>query len=109
MQIRRPAIVNRKLRFALVGCGRIARNHFDAMRQHAEHIELVGVCDTHPLLGSHGTNATKTSGYNSGLPSDLSATTSRRCAAYVPLATRDPVVPAPSRSSALSRNERPPS
>lgn len=36
----------RKIRFALVGCGRIARNHFDALKRHAEHAELVGVCDT---------------------------------------------------------------
>lgn len=40
-------IVNRKLRVALVGCGRISANHFDALKQHAEHAELVGVCDTH--------------------------------------------------------------
>ena len=38
------------------------------------------VCDTHPLLANHGLNATKVPGYTSGLPSDLSATTSRRCA-----------------------------
>lgn len=50
MQTRRPAIVNRKLRFALVGCGRIARSHFEAIRRHAEHIELVAVCDSDPSV-----------------------------------------------------------
>lgn len=35
----------RKIRFALVGCGRIARNHFDALKRHTEYAELVGVCD----------------------------------------------------------------
>ncbi|MET0264461.1 MAG: Gfo/Idh/MocA family oxidoreductase [Duganella sp.] len=40
-----PAITNRKLRFALVGCGRIAHNHFGALAQHAERCELVAVCD----------------------------------------------------------------
>ncbi|MET3134743.1 UDP-N-acetyl-2-amino-2-deoxyglucuronate dehydrogenase [Oxalobacteraceae bacterium GrIS 1.11] len=39
------AITNRKIRFALIGCGRIAKNHFDAIKQHSEHCELVGVCD----------------------------------------------------------------
>lgn len=35
----------RKIRFALVGCGRIAKNHFEALRRHADRAELVGVCD----------------------------------------------------------------
>lgn len=36
----------RKIRLAIVGCGRIAQRHIDAARHHAEHIELVAVCDT---------------------------------------------------------------
>ena len=41
------ALVNdRKVRFALVGCGRIAPNHFGAVEQHGDNAELVGVCDT---------------------------------------------------------------
>ncbi len=43
-----PAILDRKIRFALVGCGRIANNHFGAIRQHKERCELVGVCDIDP-------------------------------------------------------------
>ncbi|MDB5962423.1 MAG: oxidoreductase [Massilia sp.] len=39
------AILDRKIRFALVGCGRIAQNHFGAIAQHADRCELVGVCD----------------------------------------------------------------
>jgi UDP-N-acetyl-2-amino-2-deoxyglucuronate dehydrogenase len=38
-------IVNRKIRFALVGCGRIAQNHLSALKQHADRAELVSVCD----------------------------------------------------------------
>ncbi len=38
-------ILGRKIRFALVGCGRIAQNHFAAIKQHGERCELVGVCD----------------------------------------------------------------
>lgn len=40
-----PSIVDRKIRFALVGCGRISKNHFGAISQHKERAELVGVCD----------------------------------------------------------------
>ncbi|MES2150749.1 MAG: Gfo/Idh/MocA family oxidoreductase [Pseudomonadota bacterium] len=43
-----PVITNRKIRFALVGCGRIATNHFNAIVQHEQRCELVGVCDIDP-------------------------------------------------------------
>lgn len=38
-------ITDRKIRFAIVGCGRIAKNHFGAIKKHAESAELVDVCD----------------------------------------------------------------
>ena len=38
-------ITDRKIRFALVGCGRISKNHFDSIRQHGARCELVDVCD----------------------------------------------------------------
>lgn len=41
-------IQDRKIRFALVGCGRISANHFSAIRQHHERAELVAVCDHRP-------------------------------------------------------------
>jgi UDP-N-acetyl-2-amino-2-deoxyglucuronate dehydrogenase len=43
-----PIITGRKLRLALVGCGRIAANHFGAMEGHSDNIELVDVCDIDP-------------------------------------------------------------
>ncbi|HEU4630930.1 MAG TPA: Gfo/Idh/MocA family oxidoreductase [Gemmatimonadaceae bacterium] len=43
-----PFITDRKLRFALVGCGRISANHIAALEQHAERAELVAVCDVDP-------------------------------------------------------------
>lgn len=43
-----PPILDRKIRFALVGCGRIAHNHFSAIAQHHDRCELVGVCDIAP-------------------------------------------------------------
>jgi len=39
------AITDRKIRFALVGCGRIAENHFRAIEKHGERAELVAVAD----------------------------------------------------------------
>ncbi|MCB1831302.1 MAG: Gfo/Idh/MocA family oxidoreductase [Chromatiaceae bacterium] len=39
-------ITDRKIRVALIGCGRISGKHFDALDKHKERIELVAVCDT---------------------------------------------------------------
>lgn len=39
-------IIGRKIKFALVGCGRIATNHFASIEQHKDSCELVAVCDT---------------------------------------------------------------
>lgn len=39
-------ITGRKIRFALVGCGRIAQNHFRAIEAHVDRADLVGVADT---------------------------------------------------------------
>jgi UDP-N-acetyl-2-amino-2-deoxyglucuronate dehydrogenase len=44
----RPAITDRKVRFAVIGCGRIAGSHFDAIAKHAARAELVDVCDNDP-------------------------------------------------------------
>ncbi len=57
-------ITDRKLRFALVGCGRIAKNHFGAMKQHADRIELVGVCDIDPAALDAAVKETGTKGYS---------------------------------------------
>lgn len=38
-------IAGRKIRFAVVGCGRISGKHFEALKQHSDHAELVAVCD----------------------------------------------------------------
>lgn len=39
-------ISGRKIRIAVVGCGRISKNHFGSIERHSEHLELVSVCDT---------------------------------------------------------------
>jgi len=38
-------ITDRKIRFALVGCGRISAKHIEALQRHTEHAELVALCD----------------------------------------------------------------
>lgn len=43
-----PAITDRKIRFALVGCGRISKNHINSIKTHSENAELVSICDTNP-------------------------------------------------------------
>ncbi len=50
-------IKNRKIKVALVGCGRIANNHFAAIQTHASDLDLVAICDTDPsaLAAAHKT------------------------------------------------------
>jgi UDP-N-acetyl-2-amino-2-deoxyglucuronate dehydrogenase len=49
-----PPITDRKIRIAIVGCGRIAKNHFGAIEKHREHFELAAVCDVDAdQLASH--------------------------------------------------------
>ena len=38
-------IKDRKIRLALIGCGRISANHLDAIRNNSKDIELVATCD----------------------------------------------------------------
>lgn len=38
-------INGQKIRFALVGCGRISANHFNSLQEHSSHCEIVAVCD----------------------------------------------------------------
>jgi UDP-N-acetyl-2-amino-2-deoxyglucuronate dehydrogenase len=58
-------IAGRAIRFALVGCGRISANHFEALRQHAERAELVAVCDNRPAALDAAVAKTGASGFAS--------------------------------------------
>lgn len=60
-----PAIVGRKVRFALIGCGRIAQNHFGAIRQHQDRCELLGVCDINSHAVEEAAGATGATPYAS--------------------------------------------
>jgi UDP-N-acetyl-2-amino-2-deoxyglucuronate dehydrogenase len=44
----KPFITDRRIRFALVGCGRISGNHIDAIACHNTRAELTAVCDVDP-------------------------------------------------------------
>jgi UDP-N-acetyl-2-amino-2-deoxyglucuronate dehydrogenase len=39
-------VTDRKIRVAIVGCGRISKNHFGSLEKHSDSTELVAVCDT---------------------------------------------------------------
>ncbi len=58
-------ILDRKIRFALTGCGRIAANHFAALDKHAGRVELVGVCDNDPVALEKAVARTGAQGYRS--------------------------------------------
>lgn len=60
-----PPILDRKIRFALVGCGRIAKNHIEALAKHADRAELVAVCDTQPAALAAAVQATGAAGFAS--------------------------------------------
>lgn len=60
-----PLIVDRKLRMAVVGCGRIAKNHFGSIEKHAADIELVAVCDTDGKVLADHADRYRVPGYRS--------------------------------------------
>jgi len=41
-----PEIKNRKIRMAILGCGRISQNHFKSIEEHKNEIELISVCES---------------------------------------------------------------
>ena len=52
-------VTGRKVKFALVGCGRIAANHFGAIEKHADRCELVDICDVSPEVRKATAERTK--------------------------------------------------
>ena len=44
--------LDRKIRIAVVGCGRISEKHFESIESHTDQLELVSVCDTDPNIMS---------------------------------------------------------
>ena len=58
-------IVDRKIRLALLGCGRIADNHFLAIEKHADRVEIVDVCDVDASALGQAAARTKATGHDS--------------------------------------------
>lgn len=67
-------ISNRKIRLALVGCGRIASNHFSAIESHTDSVELVDVCDVNEVALNQAVARTQAIGHRN-LADLLKATT----------------------------------
>ncbi|MCP9268183.1 Gfo/Idh/MocA family oxidoreductase [Xenorhabdus sp. XENO-1] len=57
-------IKDRKIKFALVGCGRIAKNHFNSLDAHKNNAELVAVCDTDLVALNTAMEKTGANGFN---------------------------------------------
>jgi UDP-N-acetyl-2-amino-2-deoxyglucuronate dehydrogenase len=60
-----PVVQGRKVRFALVGCGRISANHFAAIEKNAADAELVAVCDNRPDRLASAAERTGARGFDS--------------------------------------------
>ncbi len=43
-------IQNRKIKIAVVGCGRISKNHFGSILQLSDEYELIAICDNNPTI-----------------------------------------------------------
>ncbi|MEQ1975646.1 Gfo/Idh/MocA family oxidoreductase [Xenorhabdus sp. SGI240] len=57
-------ITDRKIKFALVGCGRISKNHFNSLEVHKNNAELVAVCDTDPVALNTAIEKTGAKGFD---------------------------------------------
>lgn len=57
------AITDRKIRFAIVGCGRISKNHIASISAHSDKTELVAVCDTNAAALTAAVTATGAAGF----------------------------------------------
>jgi len=58
-------IQGRKIRFGLVGCGRISDKHVEALRAHAENAEITAVCDSNTVALEVAASKTGAAAYSS--------------------------------------------
>lgn len=56
-------IADRKIRIGIVGCGRIAKNHFGSIKKHSDNLELVAVCDVDQKVLDEHSNTYAVPGY----------------------------------------------
>jgi UDP-N-acetyl-2-amino-2-deoxyglucuronate dehydrogenase len=57
------SIVDRKIRIAIVGCGRIAKNHFSSVEKYPDDFELVSLCDNNSATLEQAIGEHKVTGY----------------------------------------------
>ena len=57
------SIKNRKIRIAIVGCGRISKNHFGSIEKHNSDLELISICDNNASVLSEHEEQYKVKGY----------------------------------------------
>jgi UDP-N-acetyl-2-amino-2-deoxyglucuronate dehydrogenase len=62
---RAPISTDRRIRFALVGCGRIANSHFESVKAHARDCELTDICDVDPATLAGAVAKTGAKGHTS--------------------------------------------
>jgi UDP-N-acetyl-2-amino-2-deoxyglucuronate dehydrogenase len=58
-----PSITDRKIKIAIVGCGRISKNHFDSIERHKDEFELAAICDIDPVVLSEHAERYKVPAY----------------------------------------------
>lgn len=58
-------ITDRSIRFGVVGCGRIAKNHFNALKEHSNRATIEAVCDTDAQALADAVKETGAKGYGS--------------------------------------------
>jgi UDP-N-acetyl-2-amino-2-deoxyglucuronate dehydrogenase len=87
--VKRPLPRDRRIRTALVGCGRISKSHLDALAAHKADTELVAVCDADPKALAAAQELTGAPGYPS-----LDALLAKADADLVVLATPSGLHPA---------------
>ncbi len=58
-----PIITGRKIKIAIIGCGRISKNHFGSLEKHADNFELVAVCDENVALVKEFSEKYNVTGY----------------------------------------------
>ena len=58
-----PVIRGRKIKNAVIGCGRISKNHFFSIEKHHDNMELVAVCDNNTAILEEHINKYAVPGY----------------------------------------------
>ena len=57
-------IINRKIRVAVVGCGRISKNHLDSIEKFKDDLDLVALCDVNKSTLDLAINHYNVAGYS---------------------------------------------